>query len=48
MKPTLEGIKGQSSGSQAGESNWLSYDLKELAQRTKVAPVWVYGIGNFS
>lgn len=46
MKLTLEGIKDKQLWSQAG-IELPSYDLEELAQRTKEAPVWVhFGIGN--
>ena len=40
MKLTLEGIKDKQLWSQAG-IELPSYDLEELAQRTKEAPVWV-------
>lgn len=46
MKLTLEGIKDRPMWSRAG-IELPSYDLEELARRTKEAPAWVhFGIGN--
>ena len=46
MKLTLEGLKDQAAWQAAGIA-LPSYDVAQVAQRTKQAPVWVhFGAGN--